>query len=250
MYPVLIFFLNFFFFLLIAFYSAIYIPFSGFYILLRVITKKEKFEDAIRYNNQMYGRTLIKIASPFIKIRCFGFDKIPDEKSFVIVLNHRSYTDIILSTLVPVGNLTVFLRSWPFKIFPFNIYMYLGQYVDIEKNSIENIIKERGEDLVRRGSSFIFFPEGHRSRDGKLQRFGSGAFLFASELNIPILPVCIKGAEKITPKRGFVIHPASVSLEILPVVYPKDFQSEKKAYKIKKYVENLFRKHLNENLID
>ncbi len=45
----------------------------------------------------------------------------------------------------------------------------------------------------------LFFPEGTRSSDGSLLRFKTGAFRFALDLGLPVLPVTIVGTRRILP---------------------------------------------------
>ena len=65
-------------------------------------------------------------------------------------------------------------------------------------------------DLAGRGYSIIVFPEGTRSRDGKLLRFKKGGFLLAAQSNRPIVPVTINGSRQVLPagawrlRRGIV----------------------------------------------
>ncbi len=169
----------------------------------------------------------------------------------MVVYNHRSFTDIIFSTVIPSNNMVVFLRTWPFRIFLYGKFIKMANYFDLEKDLITDIIKRPVlKDMIAKKASFIFFPEGHRSRDGKLQKFQSGAFLFASEFNLPIVPVCICGTEKVAPLSSMFIYPGKVTVEILQPVYPKDFPDEHKTYKIKKAVENIFLNYLNESITE
>jgi 1-acyl-sn-glycerol-3-phosphate acyltransferase len=50
------------------------------------------------------------------------------------------------------------------------------------------------------GGSLILYPEGTRSRDGKMQTFKSGAVLFAIRLGVPIVPAFIDGTHHVLPK--------------------------------------------------
>jgi 1-acyl-sn-glycerol-3-phosphate acyltransferase len=54
-------------------------------------------------------------------------------------------------------------------------------------------------ETLSKGRALVIFPEGGRTRTGKLMPFKMGAFRFALAYGIPIVPVSIKGAEKIWP---------------------------------------------------
>jgi len=60
----------------------------------------------------------------------------------------------------------------------------------------------------------VFFPEGTRSRDGALRQFKKGAFRFALDLNLPILPVTIVGTQEILPSDTLDLLPGKARLII------------------------------------
>lgn len=62
----------------------------------------------------------------------------------------------------------------------------------------------------------MFFPEGTRSRDGRMKRFSLGAFDLAIQKNIPILPLVIDGTQDCLPKKDWVFTTdAYVTLKVL-----------------------------------
>ena len=50
------------------------------------------------------------------------------------------------------------------------------------------------------GDSFVVFPEGSRSRDGRLAEFKKGAFVLAIRLGLPVVPVTCRGTRRLMPK--------------------------------------------------
>ncbi len=64
------------------------------------------------------------------------------------------------------------------------------------------------------GTSVIFFPEGTRSKDGKVGEFKKGAFKMAFDLGLPILPVTIVGTSKILPAHTINLFPGIVHIYI------------------------------------
>lgn len=77
----------------------------------------------------------------------------------------------------------------------------------------------------------MFFPEGTRSRTGKLTRFASGAFDLAIRENKPILPLVLDGTQGCLPKKSWVFEPdVHVKLKVLKPIstdsYKKGESSE------------------------
>ena len=78
---------------------------------------------------------------------------------------------------------------------------------------------DRLRTLQLEGSSVIIFPEGTRSRDGKLLPFKKGPFVAAIGLGLPIVPVVCKGTTKIMPKGKYLsIVPGEVEIIVLPPI--------------------------------
>jgi 1-acyl-sn-glycerol-3-phosphate acyltransferase len=70
------------------------------------------------------------------------------------------------------------------------------------------------ESKISNGTSVVFFPEGTRSRDCALRQFKKGAFRFALDLNLPILPVTIVGTRQILPSDSLDLLPGKARLII------------------------------------
>ena len=62
------------------------------------------------------------------------------------------------------------------------------------------------------GYSFLAYPEGTRSPDGRLQPFKRGLFVMAIRSGASIVPVSVSGARKIMPKGKFAIYPGRVRI--------------------------------------
>jgi 1-acyl-sn-glycerol-3-phosphate acyltransferase len=65
---------------------------------------------------------------------------------------------------------------------------------------------EKAAGRIRAGQGIMAFPEGTRSRDGRLQPFKKGAFALAFEAGVPVVPLAIHGGPEILPKGGWRVR--------------------------------------------
>lgn len=100
--------------------------------------------------------------------------------------------------------------------------MSLCEYIKLERGDFSSVKKTYREasSWLRRGISILFFPEGTRSKDGRLQPFQNGAFKIAIKEKADILPVCINGTWNILQKGGWVIKNVwqECSVTVLPPI--------------------------------
>jgi 1-acyl-sn-glycerol-3-phosphate acyltransferase len=82
---------------------------------------------------------------------------------------------------------------------------------------------------IREGTSVVLFPEGTRSRDGRLQRFQKGGAVIAFEAGVPILPVTINGSRFVLPRDTLDLMPGKIQIRIGDPIDPKVFDGDKNA---------------------
>lgn len=129
-----------------------------------------------------------------------GLENIPQDLSggLVIAPNHATYLDPFW-IIIPVSRRFRFL-AWD-KAFTWfgigSLIKYMGAFpVNIEKGDKEAYQKSVG--VLREGATLVIFPEGSREfADGELLDFKSGAVRMAIEAGVPILPVTLRGANKV-----------------------------------------------------
>jgi 1-acyl-sn-glycerol-3-phosphate acyltransferase len=168
-----------------------------------------------RLSVRIYGWILIRVV-PFmapvvLEDRSGGFPK-----PAIFIPNHNSSIDPYLFGMLPMD--TAFVTSWPFKIPLYSFFMRLAGYID-STNGWEHV-QRAGTRLLESGCSLIIWPEGHRSRDGRLRRFKNGAFQLALAANRPIIPVCIVGSRQILAPGKRLLSPARVKVILLPAIMP------------------------------
>jgi len=83
---------------------------------------------------------------------------------------------------------------------------------------------------MKSGVSFLIYPEGTRSPDGRLLPFRRGAFVLAIKAGVPVVPVACSGAHRVLPKNSYRIRPGEVVIRFCPAIdaaeYPLERRSE------------------------
>jgi 1-acyl-sn-glycerol-3-phosphate acyltransferase len=186
----------------------------------------------------LYGRFWLWIVSPFASCRVVGVDHSKRKGPYILVANHLSFFDIFFLSAMPIFDVVICLRSWPFKMAWYAPFMRFAEYVDVERLPWHEIVDRIGR-IVGEGRSVLLFPQGHRSRDGRLGRFYSGAFKLAVRLKVPVAPICISGTGQMLPPGRRWMAPADVQLECLEPVDPAAFPGDLGHIALRKHVKEL-----------
>jgi 1-acyl-sn-glycerol-3-phosphate acyltransferase len=163
-----------------------------------------------------------------VRLEIEGKANIDLSSNYIIVSNHRSYTDIFTATwAVPLDFLWLAKRSL-FRIPLLGLAMKVCGYIPIERE--RSISASRSLDLTQaallKGKSVWIFPEGTRTPKEQLGRFKRGAFVLAKETGIPILPVVLVNTDKIF-LRPLVIRPNLVKVIVYPSVSYSEFKDRR-----------------------
>jgi 1-acyl-sn-glycerol-3-phosphate acyltransferase len=177
---------------------------------------------AMRYLIYVYGKIVLGLMRPFVPFTSEGFANAGVGPPCILVSNHQSFFDVYCLALLPFSDVVLAIRAWPFKMAWYAPFMRLAGYLDVERKEWE-AVKEAAHTFLQRGAALLFFPEGHRSRDGKLQRFHSGPFQLAVETGAPVVPVCLSGTYQVLPPGRWWLKPAAVTLKALEPVDPRRF---------------------------
>ncbi|MBN2427420.1 MAG: 1-acyl-sn-glycerol-3-phosphate acyltransferase [Deltaproteobacteria bacterium] len=184
----------------------------------------------------MYGRGWLLLMSPFVQFRRENMGVIGQGKPYLFTVNHLSFFDTYCMGLLPVYDVVFAVRSWPFRMLWYGSFMRLAEYLDVENGSLEETIS-RSKAVFSGKGTVLFFPEGHRSRDGQLQRFYSGGFNVAIAGGVPIIPLCITGTDRFLPPGRKLFHPCRVRLKALEPIDTRDFREENGHVRLRKLVK-------------
>lgn len=154
---------------------------------------------------------------PSWSLTAAGREKIRRGATYIAVSNHQSQLDILVAFRL------FFPFKWVSKAEVFRLpfigwNMTLNRYIRLKRGDKESIRQMMAacEKTLAQGSSVFFFPEGTRSKTGRMKPFKPGAFILAHQMKLPILAVAISGTQKALPKHSLNFHGRhSLRIEVL-----------------------------------
>ena len=176
-----------------------------------------------------------------------GLENLPREKSFIAALNHSSYYDALLSytIIIPILNrqMHALVNSVYWNNPFFRMIVKWGKcipvYVDknIKSNKKNNESSNKAISFLKQGHIIVIFPEGTRSRDGKLKKAYTGVAKLALAAKVPIIPFGIISSHEVMPKGSALPKFKRCRVKIGKPIYTKNIKPTKANYeKITKIV--------------
>lgn len=197
----------------------------------------------VRHLINIHGYGLVVIVSPFVRFQSEGLVDI--KRPCILVVNHLSFFDSYFISTLPFHDIIFAVGAWPFKMYWYTLFMRLARYLDVETSDWNEVMRTCTETFAKQGA-VLFFPEGHRSRTGKLQPFYSGAFRLAQETGVPIVPLCITGTDTMLPPGHSFLHPARVRLKALNPVNPAAYPGRRGLAELRREVRKCMLQALEE----
>ena len=160
---------------------------------------------------RMWSRLILTTSGVRVAIR--GVERLEPGRTYVFVANHQSIYDIpILFWSLPYQLRIIAkasLGSIPF--IGWHLRRTGHMLVDRTRPTPTRVIGWASR-LTSNGLSLIVFPEGTRSRDGRVARFKGGSFYVALEAGLPVVPISVVGSRHVMLKGRLTSYPGEVSL--------------------------------------
>jgi len=163
-----------------------------------------------------------------IEIQISGLENIPAGRSCIFMSNHVSNLDPpVLIPLLP-GRSSVLLKKELMTIPILGRAMRMAKFVPVERGNRRDAAKasvEAAADALRSGLHILVYPEGTRSRDGRLSNFKKGPFFLAEETQAPIIPIALSGTQTMMHKGSSAITPGVARIRVLPAIEPSKYET-------------------------
>ena len=155
----------------------------------------------------------------FFRVKVKGKEKIEKDKPTIFVANHQSFLDGFLfnySVPLKVMKKTYFLATvihFKSSIMKFMADSSNVVLVDMNKDIAE--VMQILAKLLKKNKNVAIYPEGTRTRDGKMNKFKKSFAIIAKELNVDIQPYVIDGAYELFPAGKKLPKPGKITVEFL-----------------------------------
>jgi 1-acyl-sn-glycerol-3-phosphate acyltransferase len=142
-----------------------------------------------------------------VRIKKTVFDpfniRIKPGKRYIIMSNHRSHYDIPLMILSLPASIRMLTKKELFRIPLWGRGMAAGEFISIDRHNIQQAKHDlkKAREKMEDGIVLWIAPEGTRSRTGRMGPYKKGGFILAIEAGAKIIPVGIRGSEKVLPPK-------------------------------------------------
>ncbi|MFI5155230.1 MAG: 1-acyl-sn-glycerol-3-phosphate acyltransferase, partial [Chitinophagales bacterium] len=198
--------------------GALLLTVVGFFLIRLNPFQKEKGKLVYHRMLSAYAWSVMYIMGN-VKKRVLNPLKEDFAKPCVIIANHSSFLDILLTAML-YPKLILLTNNWVWNSPVFGQVVKLADYYPVQQG-IENSI-DLLADRINNGYSIVIFPEGSRSPNDQIRRFHKGAFFLAEKLELDILPIMIHGSGYGITKGDFLLKDAWICLKFLPRILPGD----------------------------
>ena len=150
-----------------------------------------------------------------IDVEAAGLNRIDRGTPYIFMCNHLSFLDAPLLMTVLDRAARVIVKRFVFRIPVLGLGMRFSGYVPLDKEGAgagRKSIARAAQLIKEKRYSFLIYPEGARSWDGKLLPFRRGGFFLALETGVPIVPVSIKGTYELMPRGQWLVRKGSVKI--------------------------------------
>jgi 1-acyl-sn-glycerol-3-phosphate acyltransferase len=179
-----------------------------------------------------------------VRVSTSGGGRLDPSAPYIFAGNHASQYDIFVLQGYLGHSFRWMAKKELFRIVLWGPAMRAAGYVPVDRSHGREALKSLAEAARRiaGGTSVVIFPEGTRSRDGRLAPFKAGGMQLAIKAGVPIVPFALRGTYGILPKGRFLVKPGAVRLSVgepVDVGGLKQKDKHELAEKIREKVEHL-----------
>lgn len=211
--------------LFVAIFLSLYILIVGPPLLLYTLITKDP--DPVYWGGVKGVMFFVRAVG--VRVRVKGTERIPKDVC-LFVANHTSSADAPAIVGAIPRRVAILLKESLFKWPIVGQAFHSAHFIPVNRGARDSAIAsvEKATEAMKAGQSFLIYPEGTRSPDGRLQEFKKGAVVMAIKAGVPIVPMVCSGAQRIMEKRSLVIRPGEIVVEFLEPIDASKYAFEER----------------------
>ena len=192
---------------------AFVMPWTMWFGVWNIVGALFKFEGMIKWGYSVWCRGITFVSGIRVAVqRKAEFDP---SRSYVLLSNHQSAMDIpiLMTACFPTFNVRFMAKESLFRIPFMGWAMSRTGYIPIRRENARHSAEIFQEMIAAKEAikySYILFPEGTRSEDGRMQPLKKGSIGLALRLGLPVIPVTLIDAYRANPKGTYRVRAGTV----------------------------------------
>lgn len=162
-----------------------------------------------------------------VRVSVVGREQLDPASPYIFMSNHQSNIDPPIVVKAIGRQISILTKKELFRIPLFGTAMRMTKLVPVDRRNREAAIESVriAVEVLQSGRSMLVYPEGTRSRDGRLLPFKKGPFHMAMEAGVSVAPITLIGAHEAWPKGRFAIRPGVVTVVFHKPIDPAGFRT-------------------------
>jgi len=164
-----------------------------------------------------------------VRVHVKGIERIPPG-TCIFAANHTSSADAPAVVWSIPRRIAILLKRSLFSYPIAGQAFRLAHFIPVDRFDRDSAIVsiEKATEAIRAGQSFLIYPEGTRSNDGRLQELKKGTAVMAIKAGVPIVPIACSGAHRVMEKRKLNIKPGDIVVEFLAPIDASQYTFEQR----------------------
>jgi 1-acyl-sn-glycerol-3-phosphate acyltransferase len=162
-----------------------------------------------------------------IRVHAVGREDLEPGRAYLFMANHTSNLDPPIITPLLGRRIAIIAKRELFKIPLFGYAMHKANFVSLNRADRRSAVESvnNAVHVLQSGLGMMVFPEGTRSRDGRLLPFKKGPFHLAMEAGVPVVPITVTGTHEAWPKGSMKLRAGEVVVYFHQPIDPHQFAS-------------------------